>query len=67
MSRKEKIIIIPLYDVHINRFTELRYGEQDFVDDVKMMLKLLENSPKGEDFLYVAFDSFISYHIKKLF
>lgn len=65
MSRKEKIIVIPSYDTRINRFTELRYGERDFVDDVKMMLKFLENSPKGEDFLYVAFDSFVSYHIKQ--
>ena len=45
MSRKEKIIVIPSYDTRINRFTELRYGERDFVDDVKMMLKFLENSP----------------------
>lgn len=65
MSREEKIIAVPLYDVRINRFTELRYGERDFIDDVKMMLKFLEKSPKGEDFLYVAFDSFISYHIKQ--
>lgn len=65
MSQKEKIIVIPLYDVRINRFTELRYGERDFIDDIKVMLRFLENSPKGEDFLYVAFDSFISYHIKQ--
>ena len=55
MSRKEKIIVIPSYDIRINRFTELRYGERDFVDDVKMMLKFLENSPKGEDFFICSF------------
>ncbi|MBD8041738.1 hypothetical protein H9625_15085 [Phocaeicola sp. Sa1CVN1] len=65
LSRKEKIIIIPLWDIRVNQFTELRYGEQDFIDDVGTILSFLENSPKGEDFLYAAFDSFVFYHIKQ--